>query len=233
MNKIHAVNLGGYPFNIDDDAFEYLNRYLGTIHNHFKESEGYEEITTDIEYRLAELFQEILGDRMIVTIRDIEESIQIMGRPEEFGAEPIERPAEQSNTDRKSYASERDAGATTDKGKQRIKTGKRLFRDTDDKVVGGVCSGLAAYFGIEDPIWVRLLFAGATVFMGFGAPLYFLLWIIAPEAKTSGDRLAMRGEKVTVSNIGKIVEEELDRFGDAMSDFGERVEESFGKKKRR
>ena len=78
MNKVLNINLGGYPFTIDDDAYEHLENYLETIHNHFKKSEGYEEITSDIEARMAELFQDQLSGRSIVTIRDVEAGIAIM-----------------------------------------------------------------------------------------------------------------------------------------------------------
>ena len=90
MNKVLNINLGGYPFTIDEDAFEHLENYLDTIHSHFKKSEGYEEITSDIEARMAELFQEQLNGRSIVTIRTVETCIGIMGTPEEFGAEGLE-----------------------------------------------------------------------------------------------------------------------------------------------
>ena len=90
MNKVFNINLGGYPFTIDEDAYEHLSNYLKTIHNHFRQSEGYEEITSDIEARLAEIFREQLGDRPIVTLRYVEDAIAIMGTPEDFGAEPLE-----------------------------------------------------------------------------------------------------------------------------------------------
>ncbi|MFQ5446801.1 MAG: hypothetical protein ACE5FF_07700, partial [Saprospiraceae bacterium] len=79
MNKVFNINLGGIPFTIDSDAYEHLNNYLETIHNHFRQSEGYEEITTDIEARMAELFQERLENRPIVTLQDVKHVIVIMG----------------------------------------------------------------------------------------------------------------------------------------------------------
>lgn len=204
MNKILNINLGGYPFTIDEDAYEHLNRYLETIHRHFRHSEGYEEITQDIEARLAELFQEALGNRPIVTLRDVRDAIVIMGTPEEFGAEPVEESSREETGTSGSY-----------------KTGKRLFRDQEDAVVGGVCSGIAAYLGINDPLWVRLAFVLITFSGGFGIPIYLILWAIVPKAETASDRLAMRGEPINVSNIGRIIEEELERFSTKVSEFGE------------
>lgn len=210
MNKVLNINLGGYPFTIDDDAFEHLENYLDTIHAHFKKSEGYEEITSDIEARMAELFQEQLNGRSIVTIRTVETCIGIMGTPEEFGAEGLE---EEDTFYEKthSYSSEKQTN---------YQTGKKLFRDPDDSTVGGVCSGIAAYFGVEDPLWVRLLFVLGFFSGTIGLWAYIILWIIIPEAKSAGDRLAMKGELINVSNIGKIIEDEIDVFADKLDEIG-------------
>ena len=215
MNKVFNINLGGYPFTIDEDAYEHLRTYLDAIHRHFRQTEGYEEITHDIEARLAELFREHQGNRPIVTQQDVEDAIAIMGRPEDFGAEPMgDETAEETQGE----------GASGFK----IKTGKRLFRDTDEEVIGGVAAGLAAYFGIPDPIWVRLFFVIITISGGFGIPLYLILWAIMPEAKTAGDRLAMRGERINVSNISRIIQEEFEHISTRVSELGEELS---GKKK--
>jgi len=89
MNKVFNVNLGGYPFTIDEDAYAHLNNYLDTISSHFRSSDGYEEITTDIEGRVAELFRENSANRPIITMTDVKMAIAIMGTPEEFGAEAV------------------------------------------------------------------------------------------------------------------------------------------------
>lgn len=204
MNKVQQINLGGVPFTIDEDAFEHLRRYLDTIHRHFRESQGYEEITQDIEARLAELFQESLGRRTIVSLSDVKDAIVIMGTPEDFGAEPIE---------------EETAGAST-AGERQYKTGRRLFRDPEEEVLGGVCSGIAAYVGISDPLWIRLLFIVLTITSGFGIPAYLILWAIVPQAKTASDRLAMRGEPINASNIGRIIEEEVEHISQKVSELG-------------
>ena len=110
-----------------------------------------------------------------------------------------------------------------------IKTGKRLFRDPEDKVIGGVCSGLATYIGVKDPVWVRLTFAILFFSAGIGALPYIILWIALPEAKTAADRLAMEGEPINVSNIARSVEEELGHLKKAITDLGEELK---SKKKR-
>jgi len=204
MNKVFNINLGGYPFTIDSDAYDYLSKYLKTIHRHFNSSEGYEEITSDIEARMAELFQENLGTQPIVTLRTVEEAVSIMGTPEDFGAMATEEESTHS-------------GGGTQK-KKSYKTGKRLFRDPEDEVVAGVCSGVAAYFGIEDPLWVRLAFVVFSVGGGFAIPAYILLAVLVPKAKNSGDRLAMRGDAINVSNIANIVEEEFTNISERISE---------------
>lgn len=195
MNKIFNINLGGYPITIDEDAYHHLNKYLNTIRNHFADSEGCEDIVSDIEIRMSELLQEGMEGKTIISMKELDGIIKIMGRPEEFGADPIED----------DYNEE-----TTSKSKsRRIKTGKRIFRSPDDQVIAGVCSGIASYFGVADPLWIRLLFIVLVFGAGVSIILYPLLWVLLPVAKTAGDKLSMRGEPATVSNIAKTIEEEL------------------------
>lgn len=214
MNKTFNINLGGYPFSIDEDAFNYIQNYLKTIERHFSASEGCDEILYDIEVRMAELFQEHLRGRAIVSMKEVDEVIRIMGKPEDFGAEPMEDPGFTSS--RKSHEH------------SRINTGKRLFRNPYDKKVGGVCSGIAAYFGVEDPIWIRLMFATSLFMGGFGLIAYVILWALVPEAVTSADKLSMRGEPATIENIAKMVEKELTEFGYKINEWGNDLN---GKKK--
>ncbi len=215
MNKIYNINLGGYPFTIDDDAYTELSRYLKTISRHFSRSEGCEDIISDIEIRIAELFNEHLKGQPIVGIREVRKMISIMGTPEEFGASTEDDHIEDTKS-RKTFGSETD-----------YNPGRRLFRDPDEAMIGGVCSGISAYLGIEDPVWVRIVFA-ISLFSGIGAFLYVILWIVLPKAKTSGDRLAMQGERINVSNIAKIIEEEMNNLGDTIVE----ITKEFGSKKK-
>jgi phage shock protein PspC (stress-responsive transcriptional regulator) len=203
MNKVLNINLGRLPFTIDDDAHLKLTDYLNTLEKHFRNSEGHKEIMADIELRLAEIFSEKTEDRPIINVTDVESAINVMGTPEEFGAEESEGRQEK----RRNYSW------------NNIQTGKKLFRDPENKVFGGVCSGLSAYFGIEDPIWVRLGFAIVFFTMGIGFLVYIVLWIAVPETKTSADRLAMRGEQANAQNIAKMVEEGLEDLSDTIKDF--------------
>lgn len=194
MNKTVTINIGGFVFHIDDIAFEKLSNYLNTIKGYFKENEGRDEIIGDIEARIAEMFREKTANiRQVINIKDVDEVIAVMGQPEAF-AESAEAGAEFS-------------GAETEPAGSRKKR-RRIFRDGDDKVMGGVCSGISAYFDI-DPIILRLIFAIAFFVFGTGFLLYLILWVIIPEAKTTAEKLEMRGENVTVSNIEKTIRDEM------------------------
>jgi phage shock protein PspC (stress-responsive transcriptional regulator) len=214
MNKTFNINLGGYPFAIDEDAFNYIQQYLNAIRKHFSTSDGCDEILYDIEVRMAELFQEHLKGRAIISMKEVDEVVTVMGKPEDFGAEPIAEPYQYSGKSKKS---------TSDLG-----TGKRLFRDPDDQKLAGVCSGIAAYFGIQDPLWVRLLFV-LLMFTGAGVITYIVLWVLVPEASNTGDKLAMRGEPATIENIARVVEEELTQLGDKINEWSK----DLGNKKKR
>ncbi len=213
MNRTENINLGGFPFTIDVDAFAHLEDYLDKIQSHFAGTEGFEEIQDDIEMRMAELLQSRLKSKSIVNNDDVQYAISVMGSPEDFGMdEAMEK------------AFQRKQGSN-------YKTGKRLFRDPEDKVIGGVCSGLASYFGVAEPLWIRIGFALVGIFGGIGLPLYLLMWALVPEAKTPKDFLAMRGEPINVNNIAKIVEEQVEQISDHLSEIGQDWKERRRKKK--
>ncbi len=219
MNKILNINLGGYAITIDDDAFEYLSSYLESIRKRFSESEGRDEIVHDIETRIGELISQSMGARTIVMLPDVEAATEIMGKPEDFGDEPV------SGTGGSAGGSGSAGSSTGGSGKKttasRIRTGKRLFRDEEDTVAGGVCSGLSAYFGLQDPVWMRLIFVLLTFLSaGFWIPAYLLLWILIPPAKTAADRLAMRGEPINVDNIAREIEDSFERLSTRVNEYG-------------
>jgi phage shock protein PspC (stress-responsive transcriptional regulator) len=188
MNKTLTINLSGIVFHIDENAYEVFNAYIESIRRHFASSEGKDEIMQDIESRIAEMFQQRVGEsKQVITLRDVEEVTAVMGKPEQFGDEEETKAKEEA---------------------PRMGIKRRLFRNPDDEIIGGVCSGISAYFGI-DPVWIRLAFVIALIFFGTGVLLYIILWIVMPEAKTTTDKLQMRGEPVTVSNIENRVREEF------------------------
>ncbi|MDX1684825.1 MAG: PspC domain-containing protein [Saprospiraceae bacterium] len=205
MNKVININLGGHALTIDDNAYELLDRYLKRLKRHFQGSVGFENIMQDIELRMAELMTENMGNREIASRDDVNKAIETMGQPEQL--------TDDSGQQDSYYTEE---GHYT-------KREKRLFRDPDNKVISGVCSGLAAYLGIDDPLWIRLLFVASVLFAGFGVLPYIILWIVMPEAKTSAEKLSMHGEPVNINSIANKIQEDLSDLGRKISDLGQEL----------
>jgi phage shock protein PspC (stress-responsive transcriptional regulator) len=198
MNKVFSVNIGGQVFTVDELAFEKLRNYLDSIKSHFRGTEGSDEIIADIESRIAEMLRERLkAGKDVTNMEDVDFIMLTMGRPEEFEGEAnTEETASTSGFDSGQYSSQRQS--------------RRLFRDPDNKVLGGVCSGVSAYFGINDPVWMRLFFVIIFFTFGSGLLLYIILWVVIPKAKTITDRMEMRGENVTINNIKKTFDDEYE-----------------------
>lgn len=195
MNQTLTINISGIVFHIEVDAYEALKVYLNTIKSYFNNSEEREEIMLDIEARVAEIFTESQSDNnQVIVMTDITKVIAIMGEPEQYLTDEEEEIPTQ-----KTYRKRED---------------KKLFRDPDDRVLGGVASGLGAYIGL-DTVWVRLFFV-AAFFMGFGILTYIILWIVMPEAKTTAEKLKMRGEPINIKNIGKAFESEAQKVGEKL-----------------
>ncbi len=191
MKKTLTINISGSVFHIDEDAYDKLHSYLYEINRHFRNDADAKEILEDIEARISELFQEKLkGANEVVNIDLVNEVIAIMGSPAAFS--DAEEPALETET------------------KRRWQTGgqKKLYRDPDDRVLGGVCSGLGAYFNM-DPLVFRLIFI-ITFFLPIGSFLiYLILWIVVPRARNTAQRLEMRGEEVNINNISKSIKDEF------------------------
>jgi phage shock protein PspC (stress-responsive transcriptional regulator) len=216
MKKVVNINLGGFPITIDEDAFAHLEQYLAAVDRSFRHLEGHDEILHDIEIRIAELLQEQLKGRAIVSISDVQTVIGIMGKPEDFGEEAAAAGPDSGGA-RKAHQAE---APPREEAPFSFRPGKKLFRDPEDKIIGGVCSGLAAYFGIPDPVWVRLAFV-LLLATGFGLITYIVLLVIVPKAVTSADRLAMRGEPVNISTIADAVEKQFEEISDKLNEIGE------------
>lgn len=213
MKKTLTVNISGQVFHIDEDAYNVLNDYLQSIRQHFAKTKGGDEIFTDIEARIAEMLRErLIDNKQVITIEDISEVIKTIGEPSEFGGDEFE---DQTHSRSKTHSG---------------KYNKRLYRDPEDAMLGGVCSGLASYFH-TDRVWFRLGFVIAAI-AGFGAPvlIYILLWIVLPPATTAAERLEMKGEKVNLSNIGTSVREEIDKVKDKINDFANEAKNTYKKK---
>ena len=204
-------------FHIDEDAYQKLNRYFEAVKRSLSNSTGKEEIMKDIEMRVAELLTEKnRGDKQVVGLKDVEEVMVVMGQPEDYRID--------------------DEGApeTTYSYSSSTRKSKKLYRDKDNGMVGGVLSGFGHYLGI-DALWLRILMV--ILFFGFGTGLliYIVLWILMPPALTTTEKLEMTGEPVTISNIEKKVREEFDtlsekiknvdydKFGNQVQNAGERI----------
>src|SRR6476659_750821 len=174
MKKIININLSGRVIPIEDSAYEKLQAYIESLRRYFIHEEGRDEIINDIESRIAELMNEkIRKGASSVTDADVDEIIASMGRPEDFQAA---EDAETISTGSQSYQSR-----TTNDGAYTRKKRNRLYRDSSDKILGGVCSGLANYMNV-DPAIIRILFAVITFGgFGFGVIAYLLLWIVLPS----------------------------------------------------
>lgn len=192
MNKTIIININGIVFHIEEDAYEILKSYMTDVQRHFLNSADSLEITTDIENRIAEMFNEILlkEGKQVVVLQDVKTVVEQMGSVEDF--ETVEDGAKPHAQQAFTYGTEP----------------RRLFRDPDDHLVAGVCSGIANYFDFN-PVWVRLLFAIAVAFAGTGVILYVILWIVVPKAVTRADRMAMKGQKLDLQGFKNNFEEEL------------------------
>jgi phage shock protein PspC (stress-responsive transcriptional regulator) len=183
-----SVNLGGYSFNIDEDAYSELKRYLKNLELHFAAEESASEILSDIEARMAELFRARLNTyKQVINIGDVNDIITIMGNPQDISDNEGPSPREKFST----------PGA------------HRIYRDPDKRIIGGVCAGMGAYWDIE-PWIIRGLFIVITIAGGLGILIYLILYIVLPEAKTTAQKIEMKGDTVNIHNIKDSVKKEFD-----------------------
>jgi len=193
MNKTININLGGIFFHIDEIAYQKMKRYLDAIRRSLSDDpKGRDEIIADIELRIGELLSERVKDsRQVVNESDIDEIITVMGQPEDYMVD------EELFTDDSS------------KSYSRKSSQKKLYRDAEDKFLGGVSSGIAHYFDV-DVIWIRIAWLVAAFGFGFGFIVYPILWILLPVANTTAEKLQMEGEQVNISNIEKKIRAEFE-----------------------
>lgn len=190
-----SVNLGGYSFNIDEDAYAELKRYLKNLELHFAMEESSSEILSDIETRMAELFRaKMTGYKQVISIEDVKEVISVLGTPEDI--------------------SDNESKSTHDKFSS--PGYHRMYRDPDRRIIGGVCAGMGAYWDIE-PIILRVIFAAITLAGGLGVLVYLILYIVLPEAKTTAQKIEMKGEPVNIHNIKESVKQEFENVRKKMN----------------
>lgn len=195
MNKTVNINISGLVFHIEEDAYEALKKYMHEIKMYFSRSAEDTEVVTDIENRIAEMFSELLKDanREVIVLSDVEGTIAQIGQVSDF--EEIE-----------AETGEAESGAFTT---AEAETPRRLFRDPDDKKLGGVCAGISHYFD-WDPVWLRVITALLTVFTsGIVAVIYVILWMVMPPARSLADKMAMKGQRFHLSNFRRTFDEEM------------------------
>lgn len=190
-----SINIGGIAFHIDEDAYTELKIYLRSLERHFAREESSAEIMSDIETRIGELLKARINDyKQVVTLKDVLEVINVLGTPEDIGNE--------------------DSGGSYTRVSS--STYHRMYRDPDNRIIAGVCSGMAAYWSV-DPWLVR----GVMLFLilpgGLGILIYAVLWIVLPEAKTTAQKIEMKGEAVNIQNIKDSVKSEFENVKQNMN----------------
>ena len=201
MKEVEKVSIGGYAFTLEKDAATEAERYLSGLEAHYLGQEGGKEIMEGIEERMAELLIERCGKNGVVTVADIREVIDILGRPERIEAEDPQPEGQEEKPRRK------------------------LFRDMENKQIAGVCAGLASYFDMDTAL-MRILFAVVTlaIFLS-GAPhgvwsltgvvAYAVLWLAMPPARTAQERWAMKGDAGTLEDVKRNVRKGVEEMSDA------------------
>ncbi len=199
MKTTENISLAGYAFVIETDAYDELGAYLNDIRNSFSGDSSAEEIVADIEERIAELLRERCVSGMVVDLSMIRDIKRRIGNPKELASEeagfeasePEAAPAEERPSERRSWKN------------------RRLYRNMEEKILGGVCSGLGTYFAIDKVIF-RILFL-VFFFIGFigiddgpyimiSILAYLCLWIAMPAARTDEQRREMRGRPLNLDN---------------------------------
>ncbi len=208
MKKTFTININGIIFHIEEDAYEELQKYLIALKNYFGGEDEGREIIFDIESRIAEIFSEKSDNSKVVTLDMVQQVIETMGKPENFMEEEDEGSIFANGTKRK----------------------RRLYRDHEHRVIGGVCGGLAAYFNM-DPVMMRIIFV-ILFFITSGTALlaYLILWLAVPKALTIAQRLEMHGQEATVKNIQKSIKEEFNEVKENYQKFRQSDTYNKGKK---
>ncbi len=194
MHKALSISLSGMVFAIEENAYHQLEVYLKQVKSHFANNPDKQEIISDIENSITSKFTEQLSTaKQVITLENVEDVIKELGMPNDFDdKEEVEKQTSVENQSK-----------------------KKLFRDEKTGVIGGVCAGLAMYFGI-DMVWVRVVAAILifTPMAGFIIPLYLILWIAMPRAQSTADRIQMQGESVTLDKIESEIKNRFQKDGE-------------------
>ena len=208
MKKTLNINIGNSIIHIEEDAYELLTGYLIEVKQHFGKSADDFEIVSDIENRIAEMFLEILQSQQkpVIELEDVQVVIGLMGSVEDFDNEQEDEPADTNAT----------PGATPF-------IEKKLYRDTDEAMVAGVCSGLSHYLKIDVSV-LRVITVLTVLLGGSGLLAYLILWVAIPKARTRSEKMAMKGEAINLQGFKRNFEEELSMLKDNLQQAGDHFE---------
>jgi phage shock protein PspC (stress-responsive transcriptional regulator) len=185
MKKVIEVSIGGINFTVEDDAYFRLKEYLKRFEETIPDKQEAREVMEDVEARVAEIFQkEMKFPNQVVDMGLVQVVIDHLG---EMGPASQEYTT-QSSSSYGSYESDYTKGE------------RKFYRDVDEKMLAGVCSGIAAYTGVDVTI-IRIVFVALAFAYGTAIFAYFLIWIIAPKAESVAQKLQLRGYAPTAENI--------------------------------
>lgn len=201
MDKTKNISLGGFSFLIEENAYTALSQYLAEVRQHLQHNSDRDEIIFDVEQRMAELLKDRTANREVIMHQDVLYLIEVLGKPEQY--------VEDEEADKAT-------NAAPEASAKAFSANKPLYRDIDDRKIGGVLSGLAHYFNIS-PTMLRIAFT--VIFTLFFMivdwrwlfpfnfiswamlALYILFWIIVPAALTTAQKLEMQGAAVTLDSL--------------------------------
>lgn len=196
-------------FLIEEDAYELLQDYMNRLSHGLRNEKDSKDIIEDIEMRIAELCTSRLNDKkQVIEIEDIQLILDTLGDPSQYLDDEDSTTQEfKESANQKTYQQDRE---------------RHLFRDLENASIAGVCAGIANYFNI-DVIIIRAIFLIMFFFGGFGFPLYIILWIVVPKAKSTIEKLRMRGKPITVDSVKEEVEAAAKRFETETKSFANRI----------
>ena len=228
MQRIIQINIAGRVLPIEEDAYVILKEYINSLQRQFKDEDG-KEIIEDIENRIAELFAiRLQGGVPAIDRSDVQKVIDTLGAASDLHDGPTGAGSNSSQSSRQSSYSQ---------SQQRNYSGPypythdRVLRDPYDKVIGGVCSGIAHYFDI-DPVIIRLIMVVLFLVFGVGFLAYLIAWAVIPAAKSREELFNMNnGNPMTFLDITRNMHDELEDLKKRGEQMSRELKDFFSKKK--
>ncbi len=231
MQRIIQITLAGRLVPIEEDAYQMLHEYIRSLQRQFTGDDG-KEIIEDIENRIAELFAiRLNGGAHAIDVADVRKVMETLGSASDLGG------TASSNTGNQSAGYQGSSSSNTYNtppggGYYYRPRQARLLRNPFDKMIGGVCSGIALYFDI-DPVFIRLIMAVLLFSFGIGLVAYLIAWAVIPAAKSPGELNNNGGQPMTFHDIGRNVNEEMQDLKRRAEEMSRELREFFAKNKNR